>query len=406
MNTTVNTDQSDKKIKEFEENQSMMKEMIDNLQSQLENNSYTDLDKKKIDFCIKIINYLIIHIRSHSIIPQETRYQKLCRYTRHFKYLEKWHQKLQEVKEKLSQADVDKIFIDCIACLVELRLSWERKGTDEDVDSLDKDFAWDNNISFMSSKWHKTIVEENSLKLSNDHLSVLKDLFSPAFPIKVINFYLGLPDYQALINHKETITSSENTKQNLQIEVKKANTAIKDITRLENKLNKLKEDYNFIGLSHGFENLLNAKKSSSNWNLCLLFALGFIIAAIPVAKILDAYIINPNNIPSHFSNLNWTEILAGIALEFVLIYFFRVALNQYQITKTQIMQLELRRSLCQFIHSYAEYAQKIKAQDANALEKFENIIFSSILSHDANIPGTFDGMEHITSLIKELKGNK
>ncbi|MCL9764767.1 hypothetical protein [Neisseria subflava] len=96
-------------------------------------------------------------------------------------------------------------------------------------------------------------------------------------------------------------------------------------------------------------------------------------------------------------------MLPIIGLEFVLIYFFRVVLTHYHSIQTQIMQLELRQSLCQFIQSYAEYAKKIKTDDKDALEKFENLIFSSILSNPDKVPGTFDGVEGLTSLLKELK---
>ena len=96
-------------------------------------------------------------------------------------------------------------------------------------------------------------------------------------------------------------------------------------------------------------------------------------------------------------------MLPIIGLEFVLIYFFRVVLTHYHSIQTQIMQLELRQSLCQFIQNYAEYAKKIKTDDKDALEKFENLIFSSILSSPDKVPSTFDGMEGLTSLLKELK---
>ena len=47
--------------------------------------------------------------------------------------------------------------------------------------------------------------------------------------------------------------------------------------------------------------------------------------------------------------------------------------------------------------------KKIKKDDTGSLEKFESLIFSSILAHSDKIPGTFDGLESLTSLIKEWK---
>ena len=86
------------------------------------------------------------------------------------------------------------------------------------------------------------------------------------------------------------------------------------------------------------------------------------------------------------------------------IYFFRVVLNHYNSIQTQIMQIELRQSLCQFIQSYAKYAKEIKEKDGASLEKFENLIFSSILSTPDKVPSTFDGIEQLSNLIKNIKG--
>ena len=107
-------------------------------------------------------------------------------------------------------------------------------------------------------------------------------------------------------------------------------------------------------------------------------------------------------------NINWNDIgwehtLPIFGLEFVLIYFFRVVLTHYNSIQTQIMQIELRQSLCQFIQNYADYAKEIKEKDGASLEKFENLIFSSILSTPDKVPSTFDGLEQLSNLIKNLK---
>lgn len=67
------------------------------------------------------------------------------------------------------------------------------------------------------------------------------------------------------------------------------------------------------------------------------------------------------------------------------------------------MQIELRQSLCQFIQSYADYTKEIKENNAGSLEKFENLIFSNILSTPEKVPSTFDGLEQLANLMKELK---
>ena len=48
-----------------------------------------------------------------------------------------------------------------------------------------------------------------------------------------------------------------------------------------------------------------------------------------------------------------------IGVELILIYFFRVTLKHYYSLQTQIMQLDFRYFLCQFIGAYSEYSRKI-----------------------------------------------
>jgi hypothetical protein len=64
------------------------------------------------------------------------------------------------------------------------------------------------------------------------------------------------------------------------------------------------------------------------------------------------------------------------------------------------MQIELRMTLCQFIQNYADTSKELKKNNEEAFEKFESLIFSSIVSSDENIPTTFDGMEQLASLVK------
>jgi hypothetical protein len=98
-------------------------------------------------------------------------------------------------------------------------------------------------------------------------------------------------------------------------------------------------------------------------------------------------------------------LLPLFSVEIILIYFFRVILLNHRSVKAQAMQIELRQTLCQFIQSYAEYSAKIKKQDGVALEKFESLIFSGILSDPEKLPSTFDGIEQIGNFIKSVKSS-
>ena len=81
----------------------------------------------------------------------------------------------------------------------------------------------------------------------------------------------------------------------------------------------------------------------------------------------------------------------------------RVILHNYKRVKTELLQLELRKTFCQFIQSYADYAKEVKKDDSEALSKFENIIFSVIVADNSSLPTTYDGLEQLTKLFSQIK---
>lgn len=211
-------------------------------------------------------------------------------------------------------------------------------------------------------------------------------------PIDILCFYMGNQGFKTFFEFDERKNALETSITKYRDEIQQK---IDEVNVLKDKLDEYKTAFNFVGLSHGFENLLKQKNKAKTKTFCLLANLA-IVALLPLGfSFYKKFIAN--------IDISWQSMLPVIGLEFVLIYFFRVVLNHYHSIQTQIMQLELRQSLCQFIQSYAEYAKKIKNDDKDALEKFENLIFSSILSNPDKVPGTFDGVEGLTSLLKELK---
>jgi len=71
--------------------------------------------------------------------------------------------------------------------------------------------------------------------------------------------------------------------------------------------------------------------------------------------------------------------------------------------KSQLLQIDLRKTLCRFIQHYSEYSSKLKKDDPESLNKFESLIFSGIISDEGNIPSTYDGIDQFTKFIKSLK---
>ena len=256
-----------------------------------------------------------------------------------------------------------------------------------------KENTWDNKTYEEIWMWFKSLTNDDIYPTVISQLNHIQSDYS----LMLLNDYLGNKSFQAFLNYEENIKKIaqhsivlKETSDNIQ---KSADEKLEDVKRLDDRLKNLKQGFNFVALSDGFSRMLNEKKSSKKWILRLLFLIAVIISAIPAYKFLS----------DGGANLTWQQIAISAGLELVLIYFFRVVLFHYRTVQTQIMQLDLRLSLCQFIQSYAEYAKEIKTNDKDALDKFENLIFSSILSSDEKIPSTFDGLEQLNSLIKQFK---
>lgn len=175
-----------------------------------------------------------------------------------------------------------------------------------------------------------------------------------------------------------------------------------ELDSIKAQLDRYEAAFNFVGLVDGFSQL---SKRKSNEKLLAFISLIFLalLAVAPVATQLGFVLLNTDQIEAHKQTLLYS-LLPLITLEVVLIYFFRVVLAHFRSIKAQLLQLDLRTALCQFIQSYAEYAAKIKKQDPTALDRFESLVFSGLLSSEENLPSTFDGAEQLAKLLRSVRG--
>lgn len=191
---------------------------------------------------------------------------------------------------------------------------------------------------------------------------------------------------QSLYDFTKLLESKEETVQNLQSTLNKQETA-----------------FNFVGLYKGFNELVKKKQKEARNIFYFLIVLGSSLIAFPLSVMISMQ--NPDlNLPNITLTTHLLNLLPLVSLELILIYFFRVVLHNYKSIKAQVLQVELRQTLCQFIQNYADYSKDIKKDDPAVLEKFENLIFSGIISDSENLPTTFDGMDQITKLLTSLKG--
>ena len=95
--------------------------------------------------------------------------------------------------------------------------------------------------------------------------------------------------------------------------------------------------------------------------------------------------------------------LFSLSLTVLLVYFFRISVRSTDSCKAQLLQVELRKTLCRFIQNYATYSKDIKEKNPDSLSKFESLIFSGIVSNEEKLPSTFDGIDQVANFVKAMR---
>lgn len=220
-------------------------------------------------------------------------------------------------------------------------------------------------------------------------------------PVNIVREWLLNPEVTVFKKFKQSVADATKLHEDWD---KEFSTKEARIAELKEKLDEYQAGFNFVRLHQGFSNLATKKVSESKKLILLLFTIGaFILVPIcselvfVLSKIFSGEVMDLNHL---------IFLIPLISLEIILIYFFRVVLLNYRSVKAQILQIELRQTLCEFIQGYVDYASAIKEEDRNreVLNKFENLIFSGLLSDPEKLPSTFDGLEQIAALIKNIKG--
>lgn len=261
------------------------------------------------------------------------------------------------------------------------------------------DFSQPEDLSF-ELRGVKNFVEENLEKFGDTDRQQLiyANYVMPANIAKKLIHSPALAEFKAFT---ETVKSASELKSQWEKEIKEKS---EEIEAMKNGLSRINTTYNFVGLVNGFESLALTKRGERCRSFMSLLVLGALMV-VPVAAQLWFTANHIDTIESHRNTLMYA-LPPLIALEVILLYLFRVVLVNFRGVTTQLLQINLRISLCQFIQSYSEYSVKIKKQDASALEKFENLIFSGLTSDSEALPSTFDGVEQIAKLVNSIRSGK
>lgn len=167
---------------------------------------------------------------------------------------------------------------------------------------------------------------------------------------------------------------------------------IKTVEDLDEKINQANDNLTLKGLSGAYGELSVEKrkeKSMAGWILLLSIVLVFLPFIIKFVVL------------SSGMKYDYFEYIITGSMTLIFIYYFRVALLNYNSVKTELNQINLRMALCKFINGYVEFSQRNNNHES--LSKFENLIFSNVIPDDKNIPATLDGLEQLAKLISALK---
>lgn len=174
------------------------------------------------------------------------------------------------------------------------------------------------------------------------------------------------------------------------------------VKALQTQLETQETAFNFVGLYAGFDELAKAKSKELWWLRGLMTFFGMLVL-LPLITELFFIHTSQDSIANVAPYLLGVTALISLSLTLMLVYFLRLAVRSTDSCKAQLLQIELRKTLCRFIQNYATYSTEIKKNNPESLSKFENIIFSGIVSSTEKIPSTFDGIEQIASLVKAMK---
>jgi len=198
-------------------------------------------------------------------------------------------------------------------------------------------------------------------------------------------------------NLKELAKNESAFKKKLEESTKLKN----DIQAIKESLEKQKHAFNFVGLSGGFNKLKEEKEKElfiQNWIHYLLMLI--VLALIGIKSYWSIYYLEDEN----FDNMVLiVTTVSTILLIFIMLYFFRISLVNIKSIKSQILQIDLRLTLCQFIHNYENDTSKLRNENMKAsFDKFESVIFAPLVATEDQMPATFDGLEQITGLLSSF----
>lgn len=239
-----------------------------------------------------------------------------------------------------------------------------------------------------------------SLNLSEETLKKLKFLWME-IPKKMFERHLGILFDREVI---ETIQLLKNNQNFVDNTITISHGLKENISQIQESLEEQRSEYNFVGLSKGFMNLKNQKlKELKTQNIIYYSIMAILILLIVIKSYWSITFLESNSFDSFLFLIPTISMLLVI---FIMLYFFKISLVNIKSIKSQILQIDLRLTLCQFIHNYEADTVSLRSNEMKeSFEKFESVIFAPIVANEDQIPTTFDGLEQLANLLNTFNRN-
>ena len=243
-------------------------------------------------------------------------------------------------------------------------------------------------------------LKEAMYNINVDNLAMRSDT---VHEIKYANHYMVINVVRGYLHHSDLVSlkelprlldraRNENQEYQLDYEQRKAQVDV-----LKSSLDSYRDGFNFVGLKKGFSDLKDSKNKEKKNSVVLMSLIVVLMLAPFVIKFLSFL----HSGVGVFLGYDFYFVLLGF--ELLMMYMFRIVLQNFRSVQAQLLQIDLRMTLCQFVQSYAEYAQGVKSSDPDLLAKFEQVVSSNIVNSDEAIPSTFDGVEQLSKLVSSFK---
>lgn len=173
----------------------------------------------------------------------------------------------------------------------------------------------------------------------------------------------------------------------------------------EQQLKKYSEQYNFVGLTQAFSRLLSEKHRQARRLVYLLTSISVLVITPLILQLSIGHITSlPQVLYGTWEPETVGKLVSFIGYEIILLYLFRVVLQQYQSLKAQALQLDLRSALCAFIEGYIDFLENKKVGSIkDAMSRFEALTFSPVVPTESQVPNTLDGIDQLVSLVRQIK---